>query len=31
MKEYKNKTRYTVIVKELSDGDVIETNHRRTP
>lgn len=25
-KEYKNKTKYTVIVKELSDGDVIETD-----
>ncbi|MCZ7382068.1 MAG: hypothetical protein WA102_11175 [Candidatus Methanoperedens sp.] len=24
-KEYKNKTKYTVIVRELADGDVIET------
>jgi|GEM_PF-1854122 len=24
-KEYKNKTKYTVIVRELEDGDVIET------
>lgn len=25
-KEYKNKTKYTVIVRELEDGDVIETD-----
>lgn len=25
-KEYKNKTKYTVIVKELADGDVVETD-----
>ncbi|MDO9097158.1 MAG: hypothetical protein Q7U60_03445 [Candidatus Methanoperedens sp.] len=25
-KEYKHKTKYTVIVKELSDGDVVETD-----
>jgi hypothetical protein len=25
-KEYKSKTKYTVIVRELSDGDVIETD-----
>lgn len=24
-KEYRNKTKYTVIVRELADGDVIET------
>lgn len=24
-KEYKNKTKYTVIVRELADGDIIET------
>ena len=25
-KEYKNKTKYTVIVRELSDGDIVETD-----
>ncbi len=25
-KEYKSKTKYTVIVRELSDGDVVETD-----
>lgn len=25
-KEYKHKTKYTVIVRELADGDVIETD-----
>lgn len=25
-KEYKNKTKYTVIVRELSDGDIFETD-----
>lgn len=26
IKEYKSKTKYTVIVRELSDGDIIETD-----
>lgn len=25
-KDYKNKTKYTVVVRELSDGDMIETD-----
>lgn len=25
-KEYKHKTKYTVIVREMTDGDVIETD-----
>ncbi len=25
-REYRNKTKYTVIVKELADGDIIETD-----
>jgi len=25
-KEYKSKTKYTVIVRELSDGDIVETD-----
>ena len=26
IKEYKQKTKYTVIVRELADGDIIETD-----